>query len=69
MFTLNLNRKEHMCQICNRNTSGTERLRLKRESKFVASMHAECAFGVSWNETVITESIPLEKKVVKIKQN
>lgn len=68
MFILNLNRKEHMCQICNRNTSGTERLRLKRENKFVASMHFECAFGVSWTETVIAESVPLKKNVIKVKQ-
>ena len=58
---LDLTRPEHMCQVCNRNTAGCHRIRLQRDGRFVASMHAECAFGVSWNETVIAEPPPSEE--------
>jgi hypothetical protein len=55
---LDLTRPEHMCQVCNRNTCGTERVRLKRGGRFVASMHAQCAFGVRWDEDAIAEPVP-----------
>lgn len=55
--TLDLTRLEHMCQICNRNTAGCHRVRLQRGGKFIASVHAECALGVSWTENVIAEPV------------
>lgn len=69
MFAIDLTVPEHICQACNRNTSGTERLRVKRGRKFIASMHVECVFDIAPNETVIAESVPLKKKIIKVKQN
>ncbi len=56
--TFDPTRLEHMCQVCNRNTSGCHRVRLRRGGKFVASVHAECALGVSWTEEAIAEPVP-----------
>ena len=48
---------EHMCIVCNRNTAGTPRLRLRTKQgagkgkgiRWIASIHFECAFGLPWN--------------------
>ena len=56
------NQSEHMCLECNRNTAGCDRVRLRVKGKFVASIHAECAFGLPWDADVIAES-PTQKEV------
>lgn len=48
-------RPEHMCAVCNRNTSGCDRVRLRKDGKFVASIHAECAFGERWDADATVE--------------
>lgn len=51
----------HMCVKCNRNTSGCDRIILRRDGVVVATMHADCAFDEPWTADVTVEGVEFVK--------
>jgi hypothetical protein len=56
---------EHMCIVCNRSTNGCDRVRAYRGGRPVASIHAECIFGLPWTDREHTFAI---EKITEPKQ-